>query len=192
MKSYTKVLFGLFLIMVFTSCAGGPGPQPIPPDDPWQAAKDECQTLVNSLTSSGGAVAAIGVAESKRRDIAERKATLQARKELAESFSTKVQNLAKLFTEEVGSGEDTEINELFSDAMKSVTDRQLTGSTKEKTKMVREDKDGSEKFHCFVVVSIKANSVYASFDDELKNKDTKTYERFRASQAYDELEAELK
>jgi len=58
--------------------------------------------------------------------------------------------------------------------------------------MVSESKDDKQTYHCFVVVSIKANSVYASFEDELKNKDTKTYERFRASQAYDELEAELK
>lgn len=192
MKSYTKLISGLLIIMIATSCFNGAGLE-ADPKDAYQFKKDECQAVVNRLISSGDAVAAIGVAESSRRDIAERKATIKGRTELANSFEVKVDNLAKLFTEEIGSGGDVEINELFSDAIKTVTSKNLKSSTIETTKYVKEtDSEGKVFYHCFVVMSIKANSIYASFSDELKNKDTKTYERFRASQAFDELEAELK
>ena len=84
-------------------------------NDPFQALTD----MANEIIDAGG-VASVGQGTSKRMDLAKKKAVLAAQGNLAGILKTKVSKLNKSFQEEIGSGDDTEINEAFSDVVKAV------------------------------------------------------------------------
>jgi len=180
-----NILLSALLVIFLGNCAIGPSLI----KDPITELEGRFEQVVKEVKSSKNALAEIGRGRSSRRDIANTKAMDNGRLNLAKAFETKIQNLQKTFIEEVGSIGEEEINELFSSTTKSVTDRVLKGTSTEKTEYVRETVNGKIVFTCYVVMVMDASSAYGSFNDELKNKDTKTYERFRASQAFEELES---
>ena len=69
--------------------------------------------------------------ESRKMDVAIKKAKTQARAELAQKLGTKVQNLEKLFQEEVGADPDTELLEQFTSVTKTITSETLYGTQEE-------------------------------------------------------------
>lgn len=152
--------------------------------DPFQDLTDMTQTIIN-----GGGVAAVGQGSSVRQDLAKKKAETEARAELAQIFNTKVQNMSKQFQEEIGSADDTEINEAFTSVTKTLSSQMLQGAVTKKAKYLRNKETG--EYLCGAVVAIEPNKVNMSILDELQKKDKKLYERFRASQAYDELKREM-
>ena len=90
--------------------------------------------------------------------------------------------------EELGEDADVEINEAFSTATKSVTSKVLNGVISKKTKYVQEKIDGRTMYSCYVLMAIEPGTVNQSLMDEMKVKNKKTYERFRASQAFEEMD----
>ena len=92
-------------------------------EDPFQDLTD----LSNKIIESGG-VAAVGQGTSMRQDLAKKKAVTDAMGNLAQVFNTKVQRLNKSFQEEIGSTNDSEINEAFSTVTKTLTSQLLRGA----------------------------------------------------------------
>jgi len=136
-----------------------------------------------------GSVAAIGRGSSTRTEMASDKAIGRARKAIAESYGVRVQNLTKDFQEELGEDFDTEFNEAFSSATKIATDQSLKGTVaREQEFMEVKLENGKMGYKCYVVVSVDLNILNQSLEDELKNKNKKLYERFRASEAFNELD----
>jgi hypothetical protein len=152
-------------------------------NDPFEALTD----MSNEIISAGG-VAAVGEGTSKRRDISKEKARTSAQGRLAEMYETKVQRLKRQFLEEVGSEEDSEVNEAFSAVTKTVASKVLKGAIVKKTKIVKDPK--TNKYITGVVMAIDTKTVNNSLLDEMKSK-PKLYERFRASQAYKDLDKEM-
>lgn len=153
-------------------------------EDPFQDMTDMSMTIID-----GGGVAAVGQGTSARQDLAKKKAETDARAGLAQIFNTKVQNMSKQFQEEIGSADDSEINEAFTSVTKTLTSQLLQGAVTKKAKYLRNKENG--QYTAGVVVAIEPNKVNMSILDELQKKDKKLYERFRASQAYDELKQEM-
>ncbi len=153
-------------------------------EDPFQDMTDMSMTIID-----GGGVAAVGQGTSARQDLAKKKAETDARAGLAQMFNTKVQNMSKQFQEEIGSADDSEINEAFTSVTKTLTSQLLQGAVTKKAKYLRNKENG--QYTAGVVVAIEPNKVNMSILDELQKKDKKLYERFRASQAYDELKKEM-
>ncbi len=177
-----------FSFTLFTACGGG---EKMVKNDKLQAYEDPFQDLTdmaNSIIDAGG-VAAVGQGISKRQDFAKKKAVTDAQGQLAEIFNTKVQRLKKNFAEEIGSADDSEINEAFTEVTKTLSSTMLKGAITKKVKYMR-DKD-TKQFTAAVVVAIEPNKVNMSIFDEMKNKRPKLYERFRATKAYDELKKEM-
>ncbi len=189
-RQFLVFVFSLLALMFLMSCGGGKKVTQGSGDvevyeDPFQ----DLTTMSNSIIDAGG-VAAVGEGTSRRRDLAKKKAITNARGNLAEVFNTKVQRMNKQFQEEIGSNDDTEINEAFSSVTKTLTSQVLQGSLAKEVKYMRDKETG--QFTCAAVVAMEPNKVNLSILDELQKKDKKLYERFRASQSYEELKQEMK
>ena len=189
-KSIRAIMTTLFLvttIMFMGNCGGGMTVTA----DPFTEVEEEFEAVKNTILSAGG-VADIGIGRSPRRDIAKEKAKVNGQKNLAQIFENKVQNLTKSFIEELGEDTDVEINEAFSSATKSITSKVLNGVISKKTQYVQEKVDGKTVYSCYVLMAIEPGTVNQSLMDEMGNKNKKTYERFRASQAFEEMDGAMK
>jgi hypothetical protein len=189
-KSIRAIMATLFLvttIMFMGNCGGGMTVTA----DPFTEVEEEFEAVKNTILSAGG-VADIGIGRSPRRDIAKEKAKVNGQKNLAQIFENKVQNLTKSFIEELGEDTDVEINEAFSSATKSITSKVLNGVISKKTQYVQEKVDGKIVYSCYVLMAIEPGTVNQSLMDEMGNKNKKTYERFRASQAFEEMDGAMK
>jgi ribosomal protein S20 len=191
-----KSIFLLAMIASFgflmLSCGGSSKAPPPADDNDFEEISDPFASLTdlaNQIIEDGG-VAAVGEGMSKRRDIAKEKARTAAQGKLAEIFNTKVQGVKKRFVEEVGSGDETEINEAFSSVTKTLTSQMLKGAVVKKTKLTKNKKTG--QYMVGVVVAISAKTVNTSIMDEMNKNKPQLYQRFRASQAYKELKDEMK
>ena len=74
----------------------------------------------------------------------------------------------------------------------SFTSKVLNGAISKKTKYVQEKVDGRTMYSCYVLMAIEPGTVNQSLMDEMQVKNKKTYERFRASQAFDEMDDAMK
>ncbi len=190
MKKQLMILFALILsVALFTACGGGS--KKVVKNNSMEAYEDpfqDLQEMTNKIIEGGG-VAAVGQGISRRQDIAKKKAVTDAQGQLAEIFSTKVQKMKKMFVEEMGGADDSEVNEAFTDVTKTLSSTVLRGAITKKVKYMR-DKE-TKQFTAGVVVAVEPNKVNMSIFDEMKNNKPKLYERFRASKAYDELKSEM-
>ncbi|NOZ08116.1 MAG: hypothetical protein GXO91_04450 [FCB group bacterium] len=151
--------------------------------DPFQ----ELQDMANGFIKDGN-IAVVGVGTSTRQDIARDKARASAQAKLAESFETKVEVLKKKFTEELGSDMTNELNETFTNVIKTTSKTVLYGAIENKAKYFKDNKTGM--ISAGVVLYVSPDVMNQSLLDQMKNK-PKLYERFRASEAYKELEKEM-
>ena len=191
MKKYLLLAFVLvFALTMFTACGGGKKTiKPLTTDevfaDPFQDMIDAANAIIE-----GGGVASVGEGISKRKDLAKKKAVTDAQGQLAEIFNTKVQKMKKSFQEEIGSADDSEINEAFTTVTKTLTSTMLQGAITKKVKYTKNKETG--QITAASLVAIEPNKVNMSIFDEMKKSKPKLYERFRASQSYGELNKEMK
>ena len=127
-----------------------------------------------------------GNAESQNLQLAFDKATLTARTEIGRQLELKLNSLQKNFAEEVGAGDDTELNQLYSSATKAVVSVVLNGS-KIKDQKYREKKG---KYQAEVLVEYSLIAAKAGLLDKVK-KEKNLYTRFRASEGFKEMEKEV-
>ena len=191
MKRFLVVALSfVFALSLLVACGGGSKTTKVGGstletiEDPFQDLTD----MANAIIEAGG-VASVGQGTSKRMDLAKKKAVTAAQGGLSEIFNAKVNKLKKSFQEEIGSADDSEINEAFTDVVKVLSSTVLRGAVVKKVKYMR-DKDTGQ-ITAAAVVAIEPNKINMSILDELKTKKPKLYERFRASQAYDELKKEM-
>ena len=175
----------MVFIIAFTGNACGGGLKVSA--DPFSQAEDEFEAIKAGILAAGG-VADIGVSQSPRRDVAKMKARELGAANLASIYETQVQRLSKVFIEELGESTDVEINEAFSQATKTIVNQKMNAVSPKKTKYLEEDVDGRTMYTCYILMAIEPSILNQSLMDELKSKNIKTYERFRASKAYEELD----
>lgn len=178
MKRSIPGLLALALCICFTGCKSTP---PVKSD---KTMFDVLQEKVGEIGDKGG-MAAVGMGQSQKIDVALAKAKLNARKDLAQLVQVKIESLEKAFVEEVGDAGSSEMNELFSSATKQITSQTLMGTRPKIQKY--DQKNGVTTAYVLMVLSPEI------IDESLKNSNAKhLYERFRASKAFDELDKEIK
>lgn len=133
------------------------------------------------------ALYAAAMAESRDMVVATKKAKVDARTDLAQQMATKVQNLEKLFSEEVGTDAEAELLQQFTSVTKAVTSESLHG-TQEEEKKVYNLEDGTVRV--YVLMSLPIGEANQALMAKLKANEH-LYTRFRASQAFDELKTEI-
>ncbi|MFC1467658.1 hypothetical protein ACFLQY_03065 [Verrucomicrobiota bacterium] len=147
----------------------------------------DMQKDVAKIGEKGG-LAAIGIGQSSDMQISLEKAKVEARKNLAQVITVKVENLQKKFIEEAGDvGKKAEINQLFSSTTKIITSRELMGSMPKKQIMTEDD----ELFTTYVLMVVNPKVVADALEEQLSAQKA-IYARYRASEGFKELGEEVK
>jgi len=181
-------LAALSLAALLAACASSP-----PPPKESEAPFGDLYQMVLKDLSPKGVIAAVGVGTDigGRFDLALDKALLDGQAKVAQTFETKVEGLRKNFEETLSgstSGDTQEVNETFQAVTKSVIDRTLNGA--QALSKPRQLVDGT-KLTVAVIVGIDPKVANSSFLDQLKTANPKLYERFRSSQAFQDLQKEI-
>jgi hypothetical protein len=123
---------------------------------------------------------------SQDMQLAINKATADARAEIARQVELKVNGLQKRFMEETGAGDNAQLLSMFTEATKTVVSVALTGSRVAKQKTQKE----GNGWRAYVLVEYPIGAVNQALQQQIKNRE-ELYTRFRASQAYKELDDEV-
>lgn len=115
------------------------------------------------------------------------KATTGARADIARQVQTKMSSLQKLFGQEVGVSDSSQILSQFTQATKSVTDESLSGSHVSKEKIIK----AGDIFRAYVLVEYPVGAANQALMQQLKTNNH-LYTRFQASKAFKELDQEVK
>jgi hypothetical protein len=191
----------LLLIVAFVQGCGSPPPPPKPVDMPSQAQASNPQTpmdvpswfMMTPEPDDVYAVYATGEATSRKMNIAMQKASQQARMNLGQSISAKVQSLIESMVEEAGMGENVQITEFYSETSKSVSDQTLSGATVVKKYPYQMNTGG---YRVYVLMGLKK----APFDNAAskaivskvqENQEEAMYANFKKTQAFNRLEESL-
>ena len=124
---------------------------------------------------------------SRDMQVCLKKAKAEAQMDLAQQMETKLSNLTKQFQEEVGVDEDSELLQQFSSATKVVTDQTLNGARLDKQEILPE----RGIYRAYVLMSLPIGPANQLLMDKLKSNQA-LYTRFRATQAFEDLDKELK
>jgi hypothetical protein len=129
---------------------------------------------------------AAATATSRDLQMAINKARQDARLEIASQMETYLQGLTKQFKEEIGEGEESQMNAQFTTVSKSVVSTTLNGC---KTKNQHTKKEGTLWRAC-ILMEYPIGVGNAQFLQQLKNNDL-LRQKTAATDAYKELETEV-
>ena len=129
----------------------------------------------------------VGTATSRDMQVGLSKARITAQADLAQQLTTHLGNLTKQFQEETGLGSDSELLTQFSATTKAVADETLIGSKEDQREIMSED----QIYRVYVLMSLPLGKVNERLMKKIKS-DQNLLTRFRATQAYEDLEKELK
>jgi len=125
-------------------------------------------------------------ATSQDMQISLEKATADARGEIGSQVAARVQGLQKRFDEEVGTGQDTQLLQQFTQAGKAVVATSLTDTRVKAQKMC---KDG-EMWRSYVLVEYPFGAASETLMKQLKQNE-QMFTRFRSSQTFKDLDNEV-
>ena len=129
----------------------------------------------------------IATATSRDMQMAVQKAKTTAQADLAQQLSTKLGNLTKQFQEETGEQEGSELLTQFTSATKTVTSETLVGTKVDQQQILPE----KEIYRVYVLMSLPIGKANEMLMEKLK-ADQALYTRFRSTQAFEELDKEIK
>ena len=191
----------LLLIVAFVQSCGSPPPPPKPVDMPSQAQASNPQTpmdvpswfMMTPEPDDVYAVYATGEATSRKMNIAMQKASQQARMNLGQSISAKVQSLIESMVEEAGMGENVQITEFYSETSKSVSNQTLSGATVVKKYPYQMN---TGEYRVYVLMGLKKepfdNAASQAIVSKVKeNQEEAMYANFKKTQAFNRLEESL-
>lgn len=115
------------------------------------------------------------------------KAAQEGRVQISQQVQTKVSGLMKLFMEDTGVGENSEVLAHSENVSKSVVSESLTGSKIGKQEIMQE----GTLYRAYIQMVMPTGEANLSLRNKV-NKDQLLYQKFRASQGYQELEDEVK
>ena len=118
---------------------------------------------------------------------ADRQAILMARNELASAIETHITSLTKTASEQVGIGNDSELNDLFSQAIKATVKQTLEFSVLHSAKPTKKVKGA---YRAEKVYKVNIGPINEQMMENIKKRQN-LYERFRTSELFNELEEEI-
>lgn len=126
-------------------------------------------------------VYAANTATSQKMQVAIDRATTGARGDLAASLETKIESMTKSFTEEIGD----ELREQYVEAQKEITSQVLQGTSPAEREVFQED---NGQWRAYVLMELPVGAAAQEFLSKVNNNDDEMYTRFRASQAFEEMQ----
>lgn len=135
-------------------------------------------------------VVGVGTGNSADLNLAVTSAEAAARAEVARQTEVEVRNLFKRFAEQTGGAEDPVLLQQVSNATKLVTQQtQRMGRIRQKAISDRSGERGTI-YTAFVQVELSSSAINDAVGQKIKTEE-EMYARFRASQAFQELEASM-
>lgn len=119
-------------------------------------------------------------ATSQKMQVAIDKATTSGRSELATNLETRVEEMSKSFTEEIGD----EMRQQFVQTQRTITSQVLRGTSAAERKIIQED-DGT--YRAFVLMDMPIGKAAKELMSKVQQND-EMYTRFRSSEAFEEME----
>ena len=126
---------------------------------------------------------ATGTATSIDMQLARDKASTSARNQIAKSIESNFKGLSKRFQEEVGTEENAQYLDMFTQAISEVTSQVLHGVSIDKADFQKE----GNRFRAYVLAKMPLGATNQALLNKLKQQE-EMYTRFRATQAFQELE----
>ena len=133
-----------------------------------------------------GGLAAVGMGTSLSQPTAIDKAKMRGRTEIAHTVETKIDSLKKDFAEEIGDIPSSEYNELFAAAAKNLAHQLLSGTGATDVRFRADDKLTTAWALMVMNPKMLATALEANAGGQRH-----VYTRFRASQAFTELQREI-
>ena len=143
---------------------------------------NDFQEMSTEILESGG-IAVVGVGESKSLELALNKAKTRGRVELAQMLETKIEALQKDFIEETGLAENAQILAQFSSTAQAITSQQIQGSVAKELKY----EIINDTVTAYALMELDPKLVMNQLE-----KEEELYTRFRATKAFESLDAEIK
>ena len=168
-----------FIVILIAGCGGRAEIKPV-------TNVDVPDWYINPPTSDDAFYSA-NTATSKDMQMAVDKAKQAGRADIALQTEAKVKALVKRFQEEVGLAEDAEFLDMATNVSKSVASNVLTGCTVAKQAIKQE----GGLYRAYVLMVLPLDSTKVALYNNI-NSQQNLYTRFRASQAFKELEEETK
>lgn len=185
-----KRSFLLGLAVFSMACASAPVQQsgvPKPSEKTLEQAPDWYDSPPRSTAEIKYAVAEAAMPDPAQ---ARESAILSARNELAASINTDMASLTEKFASTVqGTPDGTETLNTFRQAIRGVVRQSLAETQVRNTKRTV-DASGTQ-YRVYVLVELNAAAAKTALMDKVKS-DANLYARFRASQAFTDLDAEIK
>jgi len=141
--------------------------------------------FTNSPEEDDMYIYALGMGESRKMNLAIDKAKQAGKVELSERISASVQSQVKSFSQEAGMGDDIQVVEFYQSTSKTVTDNTLNGVSV--LKRYPYEKAGGT-WVAYVQLGLKKDAVSTAVVNVIQNEEA-LYSEFKASQAFQELEA---
>lgn len=124
---------------------------------------------------------------SSRREVARNKAENDSRANMAFKLESKVEALQKTFSEEITSGQNSNYDEAFTRAAKSIAGTTLRGASPDQIYFAP-TQDG--RYECFMLFKMPVGDARAMLDNAL-SRERELYVKFKESKAFEELQKDL-
>lgn len=130
----------------------------------------------------------LGVATATSLDLqtAVDKAKQDGRVEIARQLDVRMEGLTKRFVEETGLNQDAELLGMFTQVSKGIVSDSLNGSRVARQQLGTE----GNVFRAYVMMEMPIGEANAAFLEKIRSQE-RLYTRFRASQAFEELDREV-
>jgi len=186
-----NTLFAITLMVMVTACGGSDqlAENELPPSD----VKDEIERMPdfyqNPPEDDDEYLYATGTGVSSRQRVALQKAEANAKQEFAQKFGETIDALQKSFTEEITSGNSANYSDSFSNVSKILTSQELKGvSTVERVFIPTNEET---LFRSYVLMRMPIGQARTALENALSQEE-ELYIKFKESEAFKELEKELK
>lgn len=170
-RSFAALLLSAVLVPLLLVGCGGSG-----------AALDEVPEWMTNPPEQENALLGAGTGVSRTLQTATEKAETRARSDIASSMEVELQGLTKDFREEV----DGESLNQFTQVQKEVVSQVLRGVSVREEKVIKED----GRYRAYVLMEMPIGPAARSFLSKLRENE-ELYTRFRASEAFKELQKEV-
>ena len=178
---YSRLLTIMFVALVVAACGGG--------TEKTQKQLDRTPQWYNNPPQDNAEyLYATASSKSTRRETGRQKAMNNASAEMARKMSVKVEALQKMFNEEVTSGTQTNYDEAFTNASKTIASETLKGLAADKVEFV--SSDNGTQLECFVLVKLPVGEAKMALENAL-SRDKELYVKFKSSQAFKELQEDI-
>ncbi len=176
-------LFALLLLVVTIMACGGTPPSP----DEQKLAELDIPDWYTAPPTDPNYLFEAATATSRDMQLAVDKCKTSARTGLAEQYQVKVQGLKKRFREETGMNEDSELLESFTAVEKSVVSEVMNGTRVKNQKIAVEN----GLYRAYILMEYPIGKANQLLMEKMKSNQN-LYTRFRATQAFEELDKEMK